>query len=109
MDVVLKELGPVERLEVRYQCFEASGTARHLDLSIRWLQELFPGDEIAAQRLGIPLDAISFVEDGSTGSPIYRAHAFDANGDEIGSGNAISVLLDAAFTCRTSRAAITWP
>ncbi|MEZ4521273.1 MAG: M14 family metallopeptidase [Thermomicrobiales bacterium] len=87
MDVVLKELEgqPVERLEVRYQRFEASGTARHLDLSIRWLQELFPGDEIAAQRLGIPLDAISFVEDGSTGSPIYRAHAFDANGDEIGS------------------------
>jgi hypothetical protein len=55
----LSDLGDVDRVEIRYAPFEAEG---YLDLRIRWLQELFPGDELLSAALGIPLEAIDLVE-----------------------------------------------
>lgn len=48
-------------------------------LSIRWLQELFPIDWIAARQLGIPVDATTFVKrDG--GPLVYELEAKDRAG-----------------------------
>jgi hypothetical protein len=70
-------------LRIAYQPFEdASGKA--LDLRIRWAQELFPGNELAATALGIPLTTVEVVEAGETG-PTFAAEAFDAPGRSLGS------------------------
>jgi hypothetical protein len=56
--------------------------AMHTDA--RWVQELYPVDEMLARKLDIPLDRISLSRmdppaDGAT----YRVHAFDAAGTRI--------------------------
>lgn len=72
-------------LVVEYRRFELDddGTPA-LDLPIRWLQELFPADEIAARELNIQVDAVSFVERVGDG-PTYIARALDNDGGELGS------------------------
>ncbi len=45
----------------------------------RWLQELYPVDEILARDLGLPLERIEF-EVKDAGGPIYEVLAFDAGG-----------------------------
>ncbi|MCK7476462.1 MAG: hypothetical protein M0C28_01935 [Candidatus Moduliflexus flocculans] len=57
----------------------------------RWLQELYPVDEVLARELGLPLDRIGF-EIAEPGGPIYRVVAVDAKG---------AVVLDESFTPRT--------
>ena len=81
-EVILPELqgADVHRLEVTYRRFEPEGDQKHLDMPIRWLQELFPGDEIAADALNLSLDDIVFSEDPSPDAPTYRATAFGADG-----------------------------
>lgn len=86
-EVVLPELSDrdVARLRVEYRRFEPeTGGEPHLDMSIRWLQELFPGNEIAAAAIGIPLDAVEMVESSASEGPIYRAEAFDTAGASLG-------------------------
>ncbi len=77
----------VSLLRVEYQRFEEPEGRKHLDLSIRWLQELFPGNEVAADALGLPLDAIAMVESERPDGPIYQAEAFDGAGISIGTWN----------------------
>jgi hypothetical protein len=57
----------------------------------RWLQELYPVDEILAGGLGLPLDRIAF-EIAQPGEPVYRVEAVDAKG---------AVVLAQSFTPRT--------
>jgi len=57
----------------------------------RWLQELYPADEILAKELQIPLERIEF-EIKPTGGPIYTALAFDEKG---------SILFQQSFSPRT--------
>jgi hypothetical protein len=57
----------------------------------RWLQELYPVDEILARELALPLDRITF-EIKEAGEPIYELQAFDEKG---------AVLLKGRFTPRT--------
>ncbi len=54
----------------------------------RWLQELYPVDEILARDLGLPLERIEF-EIKDAGGPVYEVLAFDAEG---------SVLLEDRFS-----------
>lgn len=56
----------------------AAAEDTQLDLSIRWLQELFPVDEIIARKLGLPLDRIAL--EASDGDAIYTIEALDAAG-----------------------------
>ena len=74
----------VDRLDIAYRRFDPGTSTNHLDLPIRWLQELFPGDEIAAQTLGIEIDDVRISEADDRGAPIYQATANDAAGAEIG-------------------------
>ena len=57
----------------------------------RWLQELYPVDEILARELAIPLDRIEFEVKGPGGA-VYEIRAFDDRN---------AVLLDQSFTPRT--------
>ena len=57
----------------------------------RWLQELYPADEILAKELQIPLERIEF-EIKPAGGPIYAALAFDEKG---------SILFQQSFSPRT--------
>jgi hypothetical protein len=57
----------------------------------RWLQELYPIDEILAKELQIPLERIEF-EIKPAGGPIYEALAFDEKG---------SILFQQGFSPRT--------
>jgi hypothetical protein len=49
----------------------------------RWVQELYPVDEILARDLKLPLANIAFKRMASDGGPTYRVHAFDKAGKEI--------------------------
>ncbi|HEV2688579.1 MAG TPA: M14 family zinc carboxypeptidase, partial [Bryobacteraceae bacterium] len=50
----------------------------------RWVQELYPVDEMLARKLNLPLDKIALNQvETSAGGPTYRVNAFDANGSEI--------------------------
>jgi hypothetical protein len=50
----------------------------------RWVQELYPVDEMLAKELDIPLDKIKLDDfDGGPKSPTYRVHAYDKAGHEI--------------------------
>jgi hypothetical protein len=50
----------------------------------RWVQELYPVDEMLARKLNIPLDKVMLQQfEPAAGSPTYRARAFDAGGQEI--------------------------
>ncbi|HEX4227198.1 MAG TPA: M14 family zinc carboxypeptidase [Bryobacteraceae bacterium] len=50
----------------------------------RWIQELYPVDEMLAKALSIPLKNISFSEfDPGPGTPTYRVHAYNSAGAEI--------------------------
>jgi hypothetical protein len=91
-------LGGVARVEVRYRpllpaedAMDAADagagagerTGRRLDLPIRWLQELFPGDEVLAAALGLPLDAVRMVEGEPGDGETYAATCWDAAGREL--------------------------
>ncbi len=45
----------------------------------RWLQELYPADELLARELGLPLDKIEFLSTEEP-RPVYRVSAYDAQG-----------------------------
>jgi len=76
----LQALGHIDRLELRYAPIPPTtgDESPRLDLPIRWLQELFPGDELIAVALGLPLDAIDLVEQRDEVRFIYEVVAFNA-------------------------------
>src|SRR5260370_23421819 len=50
----------------------------------RWVQELYPADEMLARNLTLPLAKISLNQiEAPAGGPTYRVHAYDAGGQEI--------------------------
>ena len=68
----LQSLDAVDRIALSYPPFTGEG---HLDLRIRWLQEIYPGDELLAQALDLPLAAIA-IDEGSAESLAYICRAF---------------------------------
>jgi len=80
----------VDRLVIRFAREEADITRprRTYPEPSRWLQELYPVDEILAGRLGIPLERIAF-EAKDPGGPVYDVRAFDDRG---------GVLLEDSFS-----------
>ncbi|MDQ2784006.1 MAG: M14 family metallopeptidase [Chloroflexota bacterium] len=54
------------------------------DLSIRWLQECWPADELIAPTLGLPLERVRIALGAVNQAAIYRVRALDATGTTIG-------------------------
>jgi hypothetical protein len=83
----------VHRLTVRFseERDDLTRPKRTYSEPSRWLQELYPVDEILARELAIPLDRIEF-EIKEPGGPVYEVLAFDEKN---------AVLFDGSFTPRT--------
>ena len=80
-EVVLPEwrtLGGIHRITLRFRPLETSENDHALDMRIRWLQELFPADELIAVALDLPLERITLAE--YEGPALYAASAFDEDG-----------------------------
>lgn len=74
--------GGIGHVLISYRPFAAPEPGRFLDLPIRHLQELYPGDEMLAAMLRLPLAAITLIEEADL-TETYRATAFDSVGQEI--------------------------
>ncbi len=86
LDEIAPELQgkPVARLKIEFAKDTDPSGVRVMYSPARWVQELYPVDEMLAARLNMPLKNIDFAEfDPAPGSPTYRVHAYDANGAEI--------------------------
>lgn len=75
---------PIDRISVRFA--EEKDDFRQLKRfyaeTVRWLQELYPVDEIFAKDIGIPLGNVTF-EKKEAERPIYEVFAYGANGDLV--------------------------
>jgi hypothetical protein len=72
----IEALDAFDRIEITFPIFNADD---HLDLRIRWLQELYPGDELLARRLGIPESSVRFGEDPDGTAESYTCTAFSGD------------------------------
>jgi hypothetical protein len=75
----LAALDRFDRVEIGFPSFSADD---HLDLRTRWLQELYPGDELLARQLSIPESAITFREETDPAVARYRCTVF-AGEDQV--------------------------
>src|SRR5580698_405042 len=86
MDEIAPELAakPVTSIKIEF-AKEVDPTGERVMYSpARWVQELYPVDEMLARKLNLPLDKISLSEfDPAQGGATYRVHALDAGGKEI--------------------------
>ncbi len=83
---------PLERIEISYHTLKDSDEVRWQTIaaSTRWLQELYPADEVLARELGIP-DSVITYRPTLTRNPIYTLTAYDEQD---------TVLLESSFTPR---------
>ncbi|MGA7670827.1 MAG: hypothetical protein WBW04_10435, partial [Nitrolancea sp.] len=72
------ELAGIHRVTLRFRPLETNESDHALDMRIRWLQELFPADEIIAEALALPLERVTLAE--HEGPALYAASAFDEDG-----------------------------
>ena len=78
----------VERLTVRFaeEREDLSRAKRTYAEPSRWLQELYPVDEVLSRELGIPLERIAF-EAAAPGGPVYSVEASGAGGTVVHAGS----------------------
>ena len=72
----------IRRIEIHFRRFEAPAGEMFLDLPIRALQELYPGDELLAAQLDLPRESIALLE-ATVLDSTYRAVAFDADDRQL--------------------------
>jgi hypothetical protein len=83
MDEIAPQVkGKAASVKIEFQRNEDHTGTRSMYSHARWVQELYPVDEMLAQELKIPLGKIDFAEFQGKG-PTYRAHVFDSAGKEI--------------------------
>jgi hypothetical protein len=83
MDEIAPQVkGKAASLKIEFKRNEDPTSTRSMYSRARWVQELYPVDEMLARELNIPLAKIDFAEFEGKG-PTYRVHAYDAAGKEI--------------------------
>jgi hypothetical protein len=93
MDEIAPELAklPVAGIEIEFAKNVDPTGMRAMSSEARWVQELYPVDEMLARKLNLPLSKIQLAEmdapaargQAGTPTPHYRVHAFNAGGKEI--------------------------
>jgi len=86
MDEIAPELAlkPVAGIKIEFAKDVDPTGERVMYSPARWVQELYPVDEMLARKLNLPLAKITLTEfEPSNSSPTYRVHAYDAGGSEI--------------------------
>jgi hypothetical protein len=84
-EIILPELRSLESLahiEIQARRWDPEQHEGQLDMPIRWLQELFPGDEILAGELGLPLKQVTIGLSDELDA-IYRVVARDEHGTTL--------------------------
>jgi hypothetical protein len=76
---------PVASIRIDFAKNVDSTGVRAMHSEARWVQELYPVDEMLARKLNLPLDKIELheIEEPPANGPTYRVHAYDAGGKEI--------------------------
>jgi hypothetical protein len=76
---------PVASLRIEFAKNVDPTNLRTMQSEARWVQELYPVDEMLARKLNIPLEKIALeeIEEPTAHTPTYRVHALDAAGKEI--------------------------
>jgi hypothetical protein len=86
-DHVIPQLkaGKPTAMRIRFAPFpsDLEETRKYRPEPVRWLQELYPIDEILEKELHIPLTAIQFIKDDSLKEAIYECTAINEAGKEI--------------------------
>lgn len=78
----LQAVGDVARIEITTRSWDSVRVAGQLDMPIRWLQELFPGDEILANALDVSLNQVQ-ISLSNEQEQIYRVVAWDSSGNQV--------------------------
>jgi len=80
MDEIAPQVkGKAASLKIEFKRNEDPTETRSMFSRARWVQELYPVDEMLAKELSIPLAKIDFTEFEGKG-PTYRVHAYDSAG-----------------------------
>jgi hypothetical protein len=87
----LKAIPQLERVQIAFRKFTSDRTA--LEMRSRWLQELYPGPDLLAAALKLPLERVRFLMRSRLGEA-YVVTAWDRNGTRI---------YQSGFTPRVSR------
>ena len=75
---------PVDRLRIEFARNVDSTGMRAMQSEARWVQELYPVDEMLARKLSLPLERITLHQfEAPAGGPTYRVRALDAAGKEL--------------------------
>jgi hypothetical protein len=76
---------PVASLRIEFAKNVDPTNIRAMQSEARWVQELYPVDEMLARKLNIPLEKITLdeIEEPTPHTPTYRVHVLDAAGKEI--------------------------
>jgi len=75
---------PVDRIRIDFARNVDPTGVRSMQSEARWVQELYPVDEMLARKLNLPLDRIGLNQiEAPAGGPTYQVHAFDAAGKQI--------------------------
>lgn len=83
MDEIAPQVkGRAASINIEFKRNEDPTATRSMYSHARWVQELYPVDEMLAQELKIPLAKIEFSEFEGKG-PTYRVHVHDSEGKEI--------------------------
>jgi hypothetical protein len=72
-------------IKIRFSDFPLNfeETRKYWPESVRWLQELYPIDEILAKELDIPIEAIHFIKDETLKEAIYEFTVLSKSGDML--------------------------
>ena len=76
---------PVASMRIEFAKNVDTTNIRTMQSEARWVQELYPVDEMLARKLNLPLARITLdeIEEPTPATPTYRVHALDAAGKEI--------------------------
>jgi hypothetical protein len=76
----LRELDTISQIEIKARSWDPDQHDGQLDMPIRWLQELFPGDEILARELDLSLEQIT-IDLSENLESIYLVMAWNDEGE----------------------------
>jgi hypothetical protein len=76
---------PVSAVRIDFAKNLDNSGVRAMHSEARWVQELYPVDEMLARKLNLPLEKITLseIDEPPANGPTYRVHAFDTAGKEI--------------------------
>jgi len=74
---------PVAKLKIEFASYKDPKHASAMRTEARWVQELYPVDEMLSKKLNLPLVNVELARMPTDAGPTYRVHAFAADGHEI--------------------------